>query len=319
MAITSTGYQTPATERVGLKPSVYDKIIMIGSDETPILTKLGKSKVNNIEHSWIIDSLAEPKKNAQLEISDFDGNAKSTKQKRRNAVQILTTEVAVSETMQAVATYGGKELAHEVAKKAKEHKRDLEFAILGLGRDNDPQTSILKAPVVRDEATPGEMAGIFYFLTKTANTFTNGKRGNIFDFGGESLDEDKLNQILQNIWEAGATPKDVFIGAELKKAINKMATRQFGNEKMINSSVVSLDTDFGKVNFRLHRYFKEAYGLGGVLLAGDFDFAKIGLLKPTILTQVPTSKTAIQKRYYTEATLEIRNADAFAAGFNLKA
>ncbi len=28
MAITSTGYQAPATSRQGLKPSVYDKIIL---------------------------------------------------------------------------------------------------------------------------------------------------------------------------------------------------------------------------------------------------------------------------------------------------
>ena len=33
MAITTTGYQTPATSREGLKPSVYDKIILIGPDE----------------------------------------------------------------------------------------------------------------------------------------------------------------------------------------------------------------------------------------------------------------------------------------------
>lgn len=33
MAITTTGYQTPATSREGLKPSVYDKIILIGADE----------------------------------------------------------------------------------------------------------------------------------------------------------------------------------------------------------------------------------------------------------------------------------------------
>ena len=33
MAITSTGFQAPATSRQGLKPSVYDKIILIGADE----------------------------------------------------------------------------------------------------------------------------------------------------------------------------------------------------------------------------------------------------------------------------------------------
>ena len=58
MAITTTGYQTPATSREGLKPSVYDKIILIGPDETPILSIIGTSDVKGIEHSWLTDTLA---------------------------------------------------------------------------------------------------------------------------------------------------------------------------------------------------------------------------------------------------------------------
>ena len=41
MAITSTGYQAPATSRQGLKPSVYDKIILIVADVDPRLAGQG--------------------------------------------------------------------------------------------------------------------------------------------------------------------------------------------------------------------------------------------------------------------------------------
>ena len=119
MAITTTGFQAPATKREGLKPSVYENIILIGADETPILKLIGTSSVK-IEHSSLTDSLAAPKKNAQLEISDFDDQIKSSMQKTSNAVQIFTSNVSVSRSMQAVATYGGKELERETAKRAKE-------------------------------------------------------------------------------------------------------------------------------------------------------------------------------------------------------
>ena len=122
MAITTTGFQAPATKREGLKPSVYDKIILIGADETPMLSLIGTSSVKGIEHSSLTDSLAAPKKNAQLEISDFDDQIKSSVQKTSNAVQIFTSNVSVSKSMQAVATYGGKELERETAKRAKEYK-----------------------------------------------------------------------------------------------------------------------------------------------------------------------------------------------------
>ncbi|ALV24182.1 hypothetical protein CIG2463D_0587 [Campylobacter iguaniorum] len=173
MAITSTGFDNTVTDkRVGLKSSVYDKIILIGAEETPLMTMLQTSPVKATEHSWIIDKLAEPKKNAQLEISDFTNGSKSTKQKRTNSVQIFTTDVMVSETMQNVATYGGKELEYEVAKKAKEHKKDIEYALFGLGRDNDAKKSVLKAPTPRDEATAGEIRNIqseFKTLTLITN------------------------------------------------------------------------------------------------------------------------------------------------------
>lgn len=334
MAITSTEFQSPATQRVGLIPSVYDKIILVGANDTPIMSMIGTSVVKGITHSWITDTLKKPSKNAQLEISSFVGEQKSTKQQNTNATQIFTTDIMVSQTMQEVATYGGKELENEVAKATKVHKLDIEYAILGLGRDASAKVSVLKAPQIREAAKPGEMAGLFYYAAKGETAFKdkNGRKeqGNIIAFGScdgnkwgagdcVTLTEDVLHQVLQRVWESGATPKDIFIGAELKKALNKMASRQFSNEKFINSSVVSLDTDFGKVNFRLHRFLSKEYGLEDCLIAGDFSYAKMGLLKPTFLSDVSTDKTAIAKRYYTEGCLEVRNADAFAIGVGLKA
>ncbi len=139
--------------------------------------------------------------------------------------------------MQAVATYGGKELERETAKRAKEHKLDMEYAIFGLGRDADVKKSVFKAPTVRTDATAGEMAG----LAKGACAFAGGKRGNVvaFDSSGDwkgtpaALTETILSQLLQNIWDAGTTPKDVFIGAELKPAINKIVFRYHSLHQII--------------------------------------------------------------------------------------
>ena len=114
--------RAPATKREGLKSSVYENIILISADETPILKLIGTSSVKGIEHSSLTDSLAAPKENAQLEISDFDDQIKSSVQKTSNAVQIFTSNVSVSRSMQAVATYGGKELESETAKKSKRAK-----------------------------------------------------------------------------------------------------------------------------------------------------------------------------------------------------
>ena len=78
---------------------------------------------------------------------NFDDQIKSSVQKTSNAVQIFTSNVSVSRSMQAVATYGGKELERETAKRAKEHKLDMEYALFGLGRDADVKTSLINLQV----------------------------------------------------------------------------------------------------------------------------------------------------------------------------
>lgn len=329
MAFVSTGGNKNVTTgaNVAVIESIYDKIQLIGADETPLMSLIGTSTVSNIKHAWLIDTLTNPSRNPKLEISDFVGGGESTKQKKENAVEIFTDDIMVSKTMEKVAMHGGKELPYQTAKKIKEHKLGIEMALLGLGRDANVKTSIFKAPVVRDTATAGEMAGIFYYLAKGATSFTNGKKGNVLTFDSNNdwsgtdtaLTWDKFNEILQQAYNAGETPKDVFVGAKLKGAINGFVSRLLGNENKYNGAVKSIETDFGTVNIRLHRMLSDAYGLGGVMLAGNFDYVKNGLLYSTEIEDVTTSKTATAKRIYTECTLEVRNADAIVAGVGLKA
>ena len=117
----------------------------------------------------------------------------------------------------------------------------MEYAIFGLGSDADVKKSVFKAPTVRTDAAAGEMAGLFYFLAKGSAAFASGKRGNVvaFDSSGDwkgtatQLTKTILSQLLQNIWDAGTTPKDVFIGAELKPAINKIVFRYLFRRQLI--------------------------------------------------------------------------------------
>lgn len=80
-------------------------------------------------------------------------------------------------------------------------------------------------------------------MAKGAAAFASGKRGNVvaFDSSGDwkgtpaALTETVLSQLLQNIWDAGTTPKYVFIGAELKPAINKIVFRHHSRRQIIIS------------------------------------------------------------------------------------
>jgi hypothetical protein len=289
------------------------------------LSKAGKSTATNFKHSWITDRIKNAKKNAHLEISDFGATTKSTKQQTDNAVQIFKDEIIVSKSVQKLKPYGGNEFAHELGKKSKEHALDLEYSFFGLGRDTDLKTSLFKTPTYRTDTVAGESAGVFHFASKGVASFTNKLKGNIkaFDDGGAwsgaktELTEDKFNEILEMIWKNGATPKDVFVGAELKRRLNKIVTRQLGNESAANRRVVSMETDFGTVNIHLHRFLSAEYKLDDVLIAGDFDYVKFSTVWDTTIEDVVTTKTGQAKRIYTEGTWEFSNSDTMAIGVGL--
>lgn len=98
-------------------------------------------------------------------MSKFVGETKNTAQKTTNATQIFITEVMVSKALKA-NQYGGNEMEYQIGKKTKEHKMDIEYALFGLGRDNDVKKSVFKDYIQAQEATSGEMAGIFHYVAK---------------------------------------------------------------------------------------------------------------------------------------------------------
>lgn len=332
MAITSTGFEAPATAREGLKPSVYDNILLVGRRDCPLINLIGSETITNpIRHSWHIDTLRDPINEPKEEIHELVSGTKSTVQKNSNAVQILTTVWEVSESMEKAQEYGKQNPKdREKGKRAIEHANNLEYALFGLGHDTDAKVSVFTAPLERANETDKPIsAGFFHFIAKNDTTFTNGRRGNIFAFDNaqdwtgteEEMTEEMFCEILQSIWDSGAQPKDVFVGAALKRRINawraKNNVTNFSS-KDANLIVDTIETDFGRVRVHLHRYLSAAHGLGDVLLAGDFEYMKNGLYIPTNHKEVPTSRTSIMGRFYTEFCLCVKNADAFAIGVGLK-
>lgn len=336
MAITTTEFDSKHTQaREGLVPSVYDGIVQVGASDTPILSMIGTENVTNISHSWHIDVLREPKNAPKAEIYTYAKDTPtSSVQKNFNAVQKHLDQYQISHTQERVKTYGGVDQENYLrGKTAKEHALDIEFSFFGLGSDaSSAKTDVFSAPHVRSAHNdPGRAAGIFHFLAKGKDGFDKGWRGNICafdaskDWSGDATDLtwEKLMLALENIWKMGETPKTLFVGSKLKHKINKFVT-DFGSRTTPNKdkgfapTITTLDTDFGVIEIKLHRFLSEQHGLGDVFLAGNFEYMKNGLLMPTTHNPYETGSTSKGWAFETECTLIVKNADAFVAGVGLK-
>lgn len=310
---------TSYNNQISHKPSIIDAITKLGVKSAPLVDTLGSKPISSYLHSWLGDRYRDPKDNAKLEVSDIQGGLTPTKFKTSNQCQILTNDIDVSKRQQDISQYGEDELPYQRTKVGIEHVKDLEYALLGLGN-----TSVFDSPTAMTDKVAGRMAGFFYFVPdahkKNYDTDGGDNTSGLADFTF-----DHLQEIIQPVWERGGIDDGTFriyMGSGLKNKVNGWLDkfphlRTVLKDSTISPLVTKIETDFGTVDIYLHRLFASEKLRDKVLL-GKFDEAKICYLTETYIEDVATSKTATFERYYTDATLEITNADYFACASGLK-
>lgn len=309
---------TTLNNTVSQKPSIVNAIIKQGVSTAPLLKMIGSGSISAPTHSWINDRYADAKDNAQLELSDLEENTTPTKFKNSNVAQIIKNEIGVTKRQMEMSQYGEKEWAYQVGKKGKEHLKDVEYAILGLGNSNGVESS----PVAGTATKAPRMAGLFYFVPAEQRYTVDGyDASDSSTFKDFTMDE--LHAFLEPLWKRGAMEDDTFtvlLGSKLKNKANNFAKdyiiKQSGQHKF-DPTITEIVTDFGNVKFQLHRHFA-GDALADKLLAGKFREARAMYVSQTAFTEVPTSKTAKFGRYYTDLTLEVKNGDMFASAKGLK-
>lgn len=310
---------TAVNNTVAQKPSVVDAIIKQGVSTAPLVAMLGTGSIGAPTHSWINDRYSDASDKAALEVSDLNENVTPTKAKTSNHSQIIINEVGVSKRQMAMSQYGEKEWPYQVAKKGKEHLKDIEYALLGLGHSGGVES----APVAMTDSVAGRMAGLFYFVPTEQRYLETGvdpADSNTF----VDLTMDRLHAFLEPLWTRGAMEDDTFtvlLGSKLKKKINDFGAnyliKKASGESRFDPTIQEIVTDFGIIKLRLHRQFAGA-ALSDKMLAGKYNEARIMYVDRTEFDTLPTSKTAKFGRYYTDATLEVKNGDMFASAKGLK-
>jgi len=119
-------------DQVGIREDVSDIITDITPTDTPMVSMIKTQKVQNRVYQYQTDSLAAAASNAQVEGADPTMATLTATTMISGTTQILTKAFQISQTSDAVSTYGrAKETAYQLGRALKEIKRDLEFAYVG--------------------------------------------------------------------------------------------------------------------------------------------------------------------------------------------
>jgi hypothetical protein len=297
MAVPSNTFLTYSTN--GQKESFEDIIYNIAPTDTPFLSSLSRESIGAKRHQWQTDSLATAANNAQLEGDDATADAATATVLADNYMQIMRKVPQVSGSNRAVAKYGRSkdELAYQLAKRGKELKRDMEFALT--------QNTTYNAGAA---GTARQLRGLEGWIATNGNYGSGGSApvpsSNTAPTDGtqRALTEAMLKDVLLQCFNSGGSPTICMFGAfnrQSASAFTGNATRTDESEdKKVTATVSVYVSDFGDIKLIPNRFQRARTGF--VL---DMDYWKLGVLRPIQQQELAKTGDSDKTQIITEVTL----------------
>ena len=284
MAITTNGFSTYS--QIGIKENVSDLITDVTPSETPFFSMAPKFKAKNTLYQWQTETLDIPAANAQLEGADVTPATTTPTTMLNNQTQISFKSLAVTETSSAVSTYGrGNEYDHQVIKRGKELKTDIEFALL---------KNVAK--VAGSTATARVTAGFGAWLTNVANGTASAGTGADTSTPASStaLTYNMLASAQQLAYVDGGSPTCMMLAPALKSTFSNLSLSSTpstaevrynlsgkGKGAVAVGTVEQWLSDFGTVDVLPNRQMARSADafLGSTIFLIDKSKVRVGMLQ----------------------------------------
>ncbi|MES2187959.1 MAG: DUF5309 domain-containing protein [Pseudomonadota bacterium] len=296
------------TAAIGNREDLTDTIYRISPTETPLLNMAPKGKATATLHEWQTQDLAAPAANAQAEGDDATAIAVIPTVRLSNRTQISTKTVIVSGTQQAVNSAGrADEMGYQMAMKALELKRDMEFALTqnNVTATAPRQLRGLLGWVV-DNTSIGAGTTVASYATNTAQT----------DGTTRAFTEAQLKTVLQLQWTAGGMPNTLMLGGAAKQSFSTFTGNASRMDKSEDSTLfASVDiykSDFGEIKAVPNRFqrTRDVFILQNDKLA-------VSYLRPFKTKDLAVTGDSEKKEIIVEYTLEMRAPHAHGAVYDI--
>ena len=282
---------------VGNKEDVSDIITNIAPYDTPLYSRIGKTKATQTNHEWLEDDLGSPVANMFEEGYTYSTVNADPRQRLGNYTQIMHRGVHVTDTQEAVLHYGIRsEIAYQMAKKLKELAFDCEQAIV---------TQATKSPgTPPPTATPRQFGGLPYWIVTHVLANAGTPRALTFDL---------INNALEEVWNDGGKPNILLVSPRSKRIISTFTAGNVkymeGNKTNKLTHMISvIETDFGTLQCLTDRFMPNdvVYGLSP-------EYIKKAFLRPFKTGDMPKISDMGRRYINGEWTLEMRAEKAHFA------
>ena len=301
----------------GLREDLSDIIYSISPTDTPFMSGIGKEKATAVLHEWQTDSLANAvANNAQIEGDEIGFSAPSATSRVSNRTQISRKSVIVSGTLDSVSKAGrNNELAYQISKASKELKRDMESSLCANN-----------SPVVGNDSTARELAGLAGWIQQNNDAGAGGANGQVSgadvpgtartDGTQRAFTESQLKSVIKKCWDEGGDPSMIMLGSFNKQVLSGFTggSTRFdpAENKRLVAAVDVYESDFGAMTVVPNRFqrARDVFVLQPDMFATAFlrDFQLMDLAK---------TGDATKQALLAEYTLVSKNQKASGAVFDV--
>lgn len=309
---------------IGNREDLTDIIYNISPTETPFMNAIGKSKAKSVKHEWQTDTLASASStNAQLEGDVVTGTASTATTRLSNYCQISSKDVVVTGTQESVDKAGrDSEMAYQMAKRAKELKRDMETILTSN-----------QAGAVGATGTARKLKGLETWLrtntsreTTATSGGTKGKSATAYGTTNAATDatylreftEALMKKVIRSVYNAGGDPSIIMTGPLNKQKLSGFTGRSnsrtvINQKNVIQAAADMYASDYGDLKVIPNRFQRERS-----VFIFDPAFASVAYLRPVFTYDLAKTGDSIRKDMRVEYTLEMRNEAAFGVIADLK-
>jgi hypothetical protein len=307
MAVPTSTFQRH--QAIGTREDLADVIYDVSPEDTPFISNVGKARASNVLHEWQTDVLASPATNQQVEGDDASNNAVTPTVRIGNYCQILSKTVQVSGTLESVDAAGRRgEMAYQMARRATELKKDLEFALV---RN--------QASAAGSASTARVMGGLESGISTNKSLGTSGAQTAISgatwtaptDGTQRTFAESLVKSVIKDMYTNGGDPKVAMVGPVSKQNFSGfagIAANRYmvgdGPGKIIGAADVYL-SDFGETAIIPSRIQRDRTAF--IL---DPEYAAVAYLRDFQTSDLAKTGDSERKQIVVEATLELRNEKA---------
>lgn len=326
---------------VGIREDLSDIIYNISPMDTPFMNGIGKGSADNTYFEWQTDELATAAANRQVEGDNPDPIAVSEPRRLGNYTQISYKTVMTSGTAEAVDFAGRKSSqAYQLAKRAKEIKRDMEKMLLddtvrsagaaiggpaaarATGAFNSwiGTTAAGTSPILDGGASP-----VVGLVNDGTGSPAPGPDGTTVAAAGTTptvtLTLAMINEVVSRIWDLGGTPDVMMCSGALKQTISSLGgsvvadlQKNVGDGQATAVNAVDvLVTDFGTFKIVPNRFC-----LANRVYVIDYDLWSVDYLRPFATETLSKTGDNIKQMMLAEYGLRAKNGNGNGIIKNVK-